>query len=312
MDYEHQPQVDLLFLVDCFKWSGYEMVPFTKEEQDIFDRFVPSITKDIQFSISAAIKCPSVYKVDMGAKNKKICRQHLDATMDHFKPKLVILLGNMPLDMLCKVSGINNKRGRTYELETPNGHKFVAVPTLHPFVLVKDIGQLSLFQQDIKFAINKYIKNEDTKLVLDYKIITTINDLNKYIFLFTTDKDLAIDVETTGLDFKEDKLMSISYAWEEGDDTKQIVIPYIHFESPFNDVDRLLIKDYINAVGANPLSRKILQNAKFDMKILMNIGVEPFVNVWDTQVMAHLENENLPKGLADLVKRFFPEYVGLF
>ncbi len=312
LDYEKQPQVDLLFVVDCFKWAGFEMVPFTKEEQEIFDRFVPSITKGIRYSITAAIKCPSVYKVDMGAKNKKICRQHLDATMEHFKPKLVILLGNMPLDMLCKKSGINNKRGTNYDMETESGHKFVAVPTLHPFVLVKDIGQVSLFQQDLQMAINRHIKGEDKKLELNYKIIRELSGLEDYNFLFDYEGDIAIDTETTGLDFMNDKLMTVSIAWEGHWGITEIVIPFIHYESPFDEDDREVIIEWLSRVFENPLSRKILENAKFDMKFTKKAGMRQMVNVWDTAVMAHLENENLPKGLADLVKRFFPEYVGLF
>jgi len=31
------------------------------------------------------------------------------------------------------------------------------------------------------------------------------------------------------------------------------------------------------------------------------------VNVWDTKVMQHLVNENVPKSLNDLVNMYFPE-----
>ena len=55
----------------------------------------------------------------------------------------------------------------------------------------------------------------------------------------------------------------------------------------------------------NPKSRKVFHNAKFDLKFLINYGIYP-KNVWDTKIMHHLLDENLPKSLMDLVKLYFP------
>jgi len=40
--------------------------------------------------------------------------------------------------------------------------------------------------------------------------------------------------------------------------------------------------------------------------MLLAYDINP-VNVWDVQVMYHLVDENAPKSLRELSKRFFPE-----
>ena len=62
----------------------------------------------------------------------------------------------------------------------------------------------------------------------------------------------------------------------------------------------------IRNILENTKNKKVFHNAKFDLKFLINHGISP-KNVWDTKIMHHLINENVPKGLMDLVKIYFPE-----
>ena len=67
----------------------------------------------------------------------------------------------------------------------------------------------------------------------------------------------------------------------------------------------------LNNIFSNPRNKKILQNAKFDLKFLYGQGIK-FVNVWDTKLMSHFIREDAPKSLMDLVKQYFPEYLKEF
>jgi ribonuclease D len=57
---------------------------------------------------------------------------------------------------------------------------------------------------------------------------------------------------------------------------------------------------------------KIFHNCKFDLKFLMNWGIQDFKNIEDTQIIHSLVDENLPHGLKDLVKQYFPKELDTF
>jgi len=120
--------------------------------------------------------------------------------------------------------------------------------------------------------------------------------------LSTTTAPVACDIETTGLNFRKDKIMSIAFSTKEGN----WVVPVEHKDSPFSyEETSTILAKYIRPILENPSNKKIFHNAKFDLKFLIREGVAP-VNVYDTKVMHHLINENMPKSLMDLVKLYFP------
>jgi len=256
----------------------------------------------------ASVKCPSVFDKTITAKDKNICRKYVEQTIDHVKPKLVFACGNLPMNMLLKKSGILKKRGNSYQYTSPNGHECIVVPIYHPFVVIKEPSNVTLFQQDIRVAVDKFIHGKTEKLKLDYKIIMSLEELKEYEFLFDTSYDIAVDIETTGLNFLVDDIMTVAVAYRDGDNEQQIIIPFKHRESPFDKEDLDTVVEFLVKVGKNPSNLKIFQNGKFDMRYLGRYGIR-FVNVWDTQTLAHLENETQPKGLMDLVKRFYPQYL---
>ena len=64
--------------------------------------------------------------------------------------------------------------------------------------------------------------------------------------------------------------------------------------------------EFLCQVMGNKNNRKILQNANFDLKFLKLYGVEEVYNVWDTKLMQHCFNEDIPKSLRDLLMYYFP------
>ena len=126
------------------------------------------------------------------------------------------------------------------------------------------------------------------------------DDLDKILWLADTDEDIAVDTETTGLNFLTDKLNTIAISAKD----KNYAIPLLHKDTPWEDTDYIL--NVVKKILENPNNRKVFHNAKFDLKFLHNVGIYP-TNVYDTKLMAHLWNEDVPKSLKELVKLFFPE-----
>lgn len=301
MDYSQQAQTDVLFIMDSLRWAGFEVTNLTDNEENVFKAYVRPIVK--KYAVAAAVKCPDVKEDDMSPNNMEICRKHLQATVEQYKPKLIFTCGNLAMKMLIKKSGITNKRGKTFDY---NG--IPVIPIMHPASIAIEPKLVTLFQQDIRNGYNKYILKKDSGIHVTYELIMTMEDLDLISHLMATDKNIAVDIETTGLDFKKDSIMTIAISCKEEDGYKQYIIPYIHKESTFSEHERNLVAIMLNTIFSNPRNKKILQNAKFDLKFLYGQGIK-FVNVWDTKLMSHFIREDAPKSLMDLVKQYFPEYL---
>ena len=63
---------------------------------------------------------------------------------------------------------------------------------------------------------------------------------------------------------------------------------------------------------ANKSIEKIFHNCQFDIKFMKTFGINEFHNIGDTKIMHSLLDENLPHGLMDLVKEYFPQELEKF
>jgi hypothetical protein len=299
MDYEKLNPSPVLFLSDSFKHRLGNLSPFSKKEKELLKELYP-----YPASFSASVKCPTVKEGDMTPNNMKLCRVHLDATIDKVQPKLVFVCGNLAMKMLIKKSGITTKRGKSYEHITTGGHSCVVVPIYHPYACIKEPRHRFLFQKDIQNAYEKYVLGKKTEGDFAYQTLMRVEDVEKLASnLQESDETLAIDIETTGLNFLKDNIQTIAFASK----GNTWVIPLDHKDSPFRsgEPDYAKVWVLLRRILENPRSKKVFHNAKFDLKFLINYGIYT-KNVWDTKIMHHFIDENVPKSLMDLVKVYFP------
>ena len=299
LDYTTIEAGEVLFLSDSFRFSNGKLKVFGKKELDVIEEAFPH-----PFIRSAAVKCPSVKEVDMSPSNMGICRQHLENTIDKVKPKLVFTCGNLAMKMLIKKSGVTSKRGKSFDFTTELGHTTVVVPIFHPYSVIKEPRHKYLFQMDIRNAYDKYVLGKENTTDFAYKTLMDVEEVEELAFkLKDCASTLAVDIETTGLNFLKDNIQTISISSDEG----TWVIPLDHKDSPFvkGTSQYPIVWKAVRQILENPKSRKVFHNAKFDLKFLINYGIYT-KNVWDTKIMHHLVDENLPKSLMDLVKLYFP------
>jgi hypothetical protein len=298
-DYDTLEEAQVLFLSDSFRYRFGKVRPFSDKEAALVREVFP-----YPHSISTSIKCPSVKEGDMTPDNMKICRQHLEATIDKVKPLLVFPCGNLAMKMLIKKSGITDKRGKSFSYSTESGHSCTVVPLFHPFAVIKEPRHRFLFETDIKNAYDKYVLGKISKEGLKYKVVNTLKEIEDLRELLQdTTKTLSADIETTGLNFLQDSIQTIAVSTEDG----TWVIPLDHKDSPFiKGSDHYpVVWGALRKILENPNNKKVFHNAKFDLKFLICHGIYA-KNVWDTKIMHHLIDENIPKSLMDLVKLYFP------
>lgn len=298
MDYKNLEEAPALFLSDSLKYKYGNTLPFLKAEYDLISEAYKE-----PFVCAASVKCPSVKEADMSPDNMVLCRAHLEATIDKVKPKLVFTCGNLAMKMLIKKSGISGKRGKSYEFTSINGHTCIVVPIYHPYSVINEPRHGFLFQKDIQNAYEKYVLGKRDRGDFKYQTLMRVEEVEELADnLQQSEETLAIDIETTGLNFLTDNIQTIAFASK----GNTWVLPLDHKDSPFRkgEPDYARVWVLLRRILENPKNRKVFHNAKFDLKFLINYGIYT-KNVWDTKIMHHFIDENVPKSLMDLVKIYF-------
>jgi len=306
-----EEECDILFISDSPKLveGHYEAFRFHESRliSNQFDRY-PDVWK---VGFTTAVKCPSITMDTLSAGIRKTCKAHLHDTIDHYKPKLIFACGGVATNMLYGRNKEASKvRGKTDLMTTDSGFEFKVVPIIHPFQVVAEPKNAYLFSNDIRVAIENELLDMSSEAHTPYTLGLTISELDrcKDEFLDTT-MDVAIDLETTGLDFLNDTIHTVSMTLvdrETGDLGRTLVLPIDHREAKLGYKIKGVFMKFICDVLANKKNRKVLQNANFDLKFLKRYGVEEIYNVFDTKILQHFINENIPKSLADLAKYYFP------
>jgi uracil-DNA glycosylase family 4 len=82
------------------------------------------------------------------------------------------------------------------------------------------------------------------------------------------------------------------------------VVPLEHPDTPSPELLSEKIK-WLKDICENKNNKKVFHHAQFDLKHLKNYDIYP-CNVWDTKLMQHIVDENCPRSLFELVKKYFP------
>lgn len=123
----------------------------------------------------------------------------------------------------------------------------------------------------------------------DYSVVATEDDLDKLVHQITTAKAFAFDTETTGLNTFLARLVGISIAVGEG---KAYYIPVGH--TVLDEIIQLPLKVVVaklKPVFEDKQIAKTAHNAKFDMEVLGENGINVSGLTTDTMISAHLAGE---------------------
>ena len=262
---------------------------------------------DNSYQFTAAIKEVGLTEDEATTDDLHKNRPLIEEDIQAIDPDLIFVLGNLAMKTVIKKSGLGNKRGKEYHLEI-DGKDYPVIPVYHPFTIYSEPSTRGLFVQDINNAYGKFILNNNKLANSPYILCGTVQQAIDCITDALLKDVVAVDLETTGLDYKKDKITTIGVSTGEG---QAFIIPIIHRESPFTEDELSEINTHIKLLMASNVN-KVFHNCKFDLKFLRNWGVEAFNNIDDTQMMHSLVDENMPHGLMDLVKQYFPKELEQF
>jgi DNA polymerase I len=118
-----------------------------------------------------------------------------------------------------------------------------------------------------------------------YRLILEEHQLDELIVRLSGQKEFCFDTETTGLDTRKTNLVGMSFSFQEHE------AYYIPFSSDLKEVSAVL--DKLRPVFANPSIKKIGQNLKFDIQVLMRYGLGVEGELFDTMIAHYLIQPDL-------------------
>lgn len=240
---------------------------------------------------------------------------NLHADLDlpaNFKPRLVVVLGLVALRTLTGFTKITDKRGVFYDYEWKPGINIKILPTYHPAMVLRQPKFYDIVKEDFQKArdfLNSTVYKPLPEISKEY-----LNSFQRFEYwmnylIANPNIEVTCDLETTGLNYREDPIVSVSLVFD-GPDSKLQGIAFL--TSP---KDTWWFADFTSEIVRSLLYRMfkgrkmVYQNGDFDTKMLWNAGFET-ENTYDTLDAHHLIDENLPHGLKFLVTQYLPSEAG--
>ncbi len=136
-----------------------------------------------------------------------------------------------------------------------------------------------------------------------YECITKLKQLESWLTKIKNSSLLALDTETTGLDYMDAKLVGISLSVKSGE---AAYIPLGHQQEEQLDVDVVLKK--LKPILESTKIKIVGQNIKFDRNILARYGIQLTSFENDTMLMSYVLNSTATRHNLDALAQYYLNY----
>jgi uracil-DNA glycosylase family 4 len=224
--------------------------------------------------------------------------------LNHFRPNVVIPLGNEALRAATSRRGIEKWRGSIIQ-----GYFGKTVPSLHPAFILRDYASLPIFEHDIRRAFEESHFPEIKPLGHVFELNPSYSRVIEYLSsLVANPRPIAFDIETT-----ENHVRCLGIA---DSSTHAVCIPFMsskrtpysgtifvgcgspEVNSHWTEEEEYEILKLLDQIFSSNSIEKIAQNFPFDSAILgREFGFRVCNFVHDTMVASHTQYAELPKGL---------------
>jgi DNA polymerase len=321
---EGQPDARIMIVGEAPAWEEVRAGrPFVGRAGQMLD----SLLTDAQISrhgayVANAIKCqiPEALRGQKAGGQvrsaMRVCRQRLAVEIRRLKPRVIIGLGDIALQSLTETRGITNARGEFVTLAAEYFAQMSRPPsvitTFHPAYLLR--GKESYRPIVVRDLIRarRIIEgvSSEARHPVQYRTADTFGKALRLISLLKGRKRIAVDLETTGynrkqgkilasaLDYQRGKIFCFSFAFEEHG---AWILPWFGgAEGPqWSEMQRRVLKLRLKELFETPGIMWILQNAQFDLRFLHRwIGVDVSLMYFhDIMIIQALVDENSKRDL---------------
>ncbi len=148
-------------------------------------------------------------------------------------------------------------------------------------------------------------KATTTKVNSSYICISTKDLLEKVIKNASKAKTIAIDTETTGLDYMDTDLVGISLSYKPGE---AYYIPVNHQDDTVKQLKLNVVLDALKPVLESSNNKIIGQNIKFDRNVLAKYGINISSIKNDTMMMSYVLDASATRHNLDALSSYYLNY----
>ncbi len=148
-------------------------------------------------------------------------------------------------------------------------------------------------------------KTIPTKVNSSYICISSQDLLEKVIKNASKAKTIAIDTETTGLDYMDTDLVGISLSYKPGE---AYYIPINHHDDTVNQLKLNVVLDALKPVLESSKNKIIGQNIKFDRNVLAKYGINISSIKNDTMMMSYVLDASATRHSLDALSSYYLNY----
>lgn len=170
-------------------------------------------------------------------------------------------------------------------------------------------GELSELYKELEF--NTWLQESPQKKIIppsidsSYECISTQDDLKKLIKKASKAKTIAIDTETTGLDYMDADLVGISISYEPG---QAAYIPISHEDDSSPQLEMDYVLQELRPLLEDSNEKIIGQNIKFDKNILARYGINISSIKNDTMMMSYVLDASATRHNLDALSSYYLNY----
>jgi len=136
----------------------------------------------------------------------------------------------------------------------------------------------------------------------NYELINSEGALDKIIKAASKSKVIAIDTETTGLDYMDANLVGVSMAYEAG---KAFYIPFGHEKQEVSQLKEKIVLEKLKPFLEKAQNKIIGQNIKFDRNILARYGIKINSIKNDTMMMSYVLDASATRHNLDALSSYY-------
>ena len=172
-----------------------------------------------------------------------------------------------------------------------------------------DVEQLSEVYKELEFnswlqeaPANKTVKSEINS---SYVCISTEKSLKELIKKASKAKTIAVDTETTGLDYMDTELVGISLSYQAGE---AYYIPLKHDDDSVDQLDLNIVLKELRPLLEDSSNKIIGQNIKFDRNVFAKYGVDIASIKNDTMMMSYVLDASATRHNLDALSSYYLNY----
>ncbi|MEK9902315.1 MAG: DNA polymerase I [Gammaproteobacteria bacterium] len=172
-----------------------------------------------------------------------------------------------------------------------------------------DTEKLTEIYKELEF--NAWLQEAPEKKTIPKKVnssyicISSQDLLEKVIKNASKAKTIAIDTETTGLDYMDTDLVGISLSYKPGE---AYYIPVNHHDDTVNQLKLNVVLDALKPVLESSKNKIIGQNIKFDRNVLAKYGINISSIKNDTMMMSYVLDASATRHNLDALSSYYLNY----